>query len=464
MRRGAESLREQNALVFDGLIKIALSEAEERAGDFERAIATLDEALATVERIGYRAFEAELRRVRGEMLLRRDPGDFAEGEQALQTAVAIARQQGTRTFGLRAALSLAKLCKSTSRPAEAHALLAAALEGFSPTPELLELAEAQALLGTLAETEEVKAAEAQRQQRLHLQTAYGQAMMWAKGFAAEETRAAFSRATEFTAKTDSFGDRFAAGHFQWTFAFLRGELQSARELELSFLKEAEDTGRTVEAGVARRGLALACYQTADFLEARGHCERALEACDPECERETQERFHDATGPVVMSVLAVTMWQLGEVDRARELIEQANRRGNELGHGPSMAHPLMWKAHLEILRGDPAAALSASEALDALGRDHEMPFWRTDAELSAAWARGRLHCAAAAAEDLRRVLADRAHLGAKYNAWFYCLQSSRRRPWARSRPSRASMRSLLSRASLKLVVTCPSLIFCEANSC
>jgi len=48
MRRGAESLREQNALVFDGLIKIALSEAEVRAGDHERAIAALDEALAMV--------------------------------------------------------------------------------------------------------------------------------------------------------------------------------------------------------------------------------------------------------------------------------------------------------------------------------------------------------------------------------------------------------------------------------
>ena len=34
-----------------------------------------------------------------------------------------------------------------------------------------------------------------------------------------------------------------------------------------------------------------------------------------------------------------MWQLGEVDRARELIEQANRRASELGHAPSMAHPL-----------------------------------------------------------------------------------------------------------------------------
>ena len=146
MRRGAESLREQNALVFDGLIKIALSEAEARAGDLERAIATLDEALATVERTGYRAFEAELQRARGEMLLRRDPADFAPAEEAFQTAVAIAQQQGTRSFELRAALSLAKLYQSTSRLAEAQAILAPALEGFAPTPEMPEIAEAQALL------------------------------------------------------------------------------------------------------------------------------------------------------------------------------------------------------------------------------------------------------------------------------------------------------------------------------
>jgi hypothetical protein len=131
---------------------------------------------------------------------------------------------------------------------------------------------------------------------LHLQTAYGQAMMWAKGFTAEEARTAFSRATELAAKTDNFADRFAAGHFQWTLAFLRGELRSARELELGFLKEAEDTGRVVEAGVACRGLAHACYQAADFLEARTHCERALETCDANCDRETQERFQTPPAP------------------------------------------------------------------------------------------------------------------------------------------------------------------------
>ena len=113
-----------------------------------------------------------------------------------------------------------------------------------------------------------------------------------------------------------------------------------------------------------------------------------------------------------------MWQLGEVDRARELIEEANRQASELCHGPSMAHPLLWKSHLEILRGDAATALSAAQALNSLGREHGMPFWRTNAGLSAGWARGRLHDAAAGAEDLRRALAERDDQGARVRSWFY----------------------------------------------
>jgi hypothetical protein len=52
-----------------------------------------------------------------------------------------AQQQRARSFELCAALSLAKLYHSTDRPADAHAVLAPALEGFSPTPEFPEIAE-----------------------------------------------------------------------------------------------------------------------------------------------------------------------------------------------------------------------------------------------------------------------------------------------------------------------------------
>ncbi len=45
MRRGVELLREQSIQLFDGLLKIALAEAEARAGDLGRAMAIIDEAL-----------------------------------------------------------------------------------------------------------------------------------------------------------------------------------------------------------------------------------------------------------------------------------------------------------------------------------------------------------------------------------------------------------------------------------
>jgi adenylate cyclase len=150
MRRGVQQLSEQNVLFFDGSLKIALAEAEAQAGDAGRAVAILDEALATVDRRGYRAFEAELHRARGQLLLRRDRANSAPAEDAFLTAIAIAQRQGTRSFELRAVLSLAKLYQSTGRPADAYAVLAPALEGFAPTQEMPEIAEAQAQLSRLA--------------------------------------------------------------------------------------------------------------------------------------------------------------------------------------------------------------------------------------------------------------------------------------------------------------------------
>ena len=79
MRRAVDELRGQNVLLFDGLLKIALAEAEARAGDPDRALALVDEELATAERTGYRAFEAELHRVRGEMLLQARFGELRAG-------------------------------------------------------------------------------------------------------------------------------------------------------------------------------------------------------------------------------------------------------------------------------------------------------------------------------------------------------------------------------------------------
>jgi hypothetical protein len=110
------------------------------------ALTQIGKGLATAEETDEHYTDAYLYRLRAEFLLKRDPPNPVLAEEAFQTAIATAKEQGARSYELLASLALAKLYQSTKRPDEAHAVLAPALEGFSPTPEMPEIAEAQALM------------------------------------------------------------------------------------------------------------------------------------------------------------------------------------------------------------------------------------------------------------------------------------------------------------------------------
>ena len=78
------------------------------SGRLDVGLATLDAQLVALELSGQRWFEAEMHRVRGDLLLKRYPPDAATAEVAFRRAIEIARTQQTRTFELRAALALAE--------------------------------------------------------------------------------------------------------------------------------------------------------------------------------------------------------------------------------------------------------------------------------------------------------------------------------------------------------------------
>ena len=130
---------------YDGLLAELEAETEGPAG----ALTRVEDALACSAKADARWTDAFLHRVRGEILWKCDRGSTVPAEDAFLKAIAIAQQQKAKSFELRAALSLARLRQSSGRPAQAHAVLAPALAGFSPTPEFSEIAEAQALLAAL---------------------------------------------------------------------------------------------------------------------------------------------------------------------------------------------------------------------------------------------------------------------------------------------------------------------------
>jgi predicted ATPase len=150
MRRGLAIAREQGFVSLLPSFEAALAEVEAGAGETDAGFRRLEDALAESGRTEQRWYEAEIHRIRGEIMLKRDPADTAAVEQSLQAAIAIAQAQEARSFELRAALSLAKLYRAANRDADAHAVLAPAVEGFPPTRQFPELTQAQALLAALS--------------------------------------------------------------------------------------------------------------------------------------------------------------------------------------------------------------------------------------------------------------------------------------------------------------------------
>jgi predicted ATPase len=150
MRRGIAIDREQGFVFFLPSLEAALAEAEASAGETDAGLRRLGDALVALKDAENRWYEAELHRIRGEILLNRDPANTAAAEKSLHAAITIAQSQKARSFELRAALSLAKLYRATNRDADAHAALAPAVENFPPTRDFPELTEAQALLAALS--------------------------------------------------------------------------------------------------------------------------------------------------------------------------------------------------------------------------------------------------------------------------------------------------------------------------
>jgi TOMM system kinase/cyclase fusion protein len=123
-----------------------LAEACGRAGAAEEGLTAVAEALTAVHTKANRVCEAELYRLKGELLLALSPGNIAEAESCFQQALNIARRQEAKSLELRAALSLSRLWQQQGQWAEARELLAPVYGWFTEGFDTADLQEAQALL------------------------------------------------------------------------------------------------------------------------------------------------------------------------------------------------------------------------------------------------------------------------------------------------------------------------------
>ncbi len=160
MRDGLSAWRATGAELESTYRLSEIAKAHAETGDVEAGLGHLTEASALAQQCGERFHEAELLRLRGELLLRRaagenrhTPGDpspprdrGAEAAECFRRAIDVARQQGTKSLELRAALSLNRLWLQRGKQSGARAMLAECLQWFTEGFDTRDLSEAKKLL------------------------------------------------------------------------------------------------------------------------------------------------------------------------------------------------------------------------------------------------------------------------------------------------------------------------------
>jgi len=120
-----------------------------QVGQITEGLEALAEGLATVAKNRIRWWEAELYRLKGELLLRQAVAQPEEAEVCFQQALAVARREQAKSWELRAATSLSRLWQRQGKRDKACALLAPIYGWFTEGFETADLQQARALLEDL---------------------------------------------------------------------------------------------------------------------------------------------------------------------------------------------------------------------------------------------------------------------------------------------------------------------------
>ena len=236
-----------------------------------------------------------------------------------------------------------------------------------------------------------------------MQSAYGNALIAARGYGAPETTEAFAKAREAASGDKDAPGRLAADYGLWAGSYMRGELPEMRMHAMAFLNDLEATPDSPAASVARRIAGVTCWCAGKYREARDYFERALALFQPGRDDDMAFRFGQDPGIAAMANLAIASWPLGEVDRAMSLIDAMEKRMSGVPHIATLSFGRMHAALFELMRGDHTRGAPHAIELARLARQHELPMWGAFGVFLQGWATSASGAIGAGLDDMRQAV-------------------------------------------------------------
>ncbi len=214
------------------------------------------------------------------------------------------------------------------------------------------------------------------QQELALQVTLGPLLIATRGYTAEETGAAYTRARELCRQVGKTPLLFRVLFGLWAFYIVRAEHEAAYSLGeqlLSLAESQQDTALLIEAHWA---LGASSFALGEVTSARAHLEWSIALYDPHEHRSLAFLYGYDPGMSCQTIGAWVLWSLGYPDQALRMSQTSITLAQKLSHPFSLAYALGHAVRLHQFRREEHAIQERTEAAIALSTEQGFPFFLT----------------------------------------------------------------------------------------
>ncbi len=250
-------------------------------------------------------------------------------------------------------------------------------------------------------------------QELAYQTALGSALRMTKGYGAEDTGRAFTRARELCEALGDTPQVFSVLYGLWSYQMVRARYRVVRDLSRQFLEQATIRQDAAAILVGHRLTGFCQLIMGEFSFAKEHLLQTLALYDPAKHRSLALQFAQDPRVSGLSQLAWLNWILGWPDQSLAVSREAVAYARELDHIPT--HVWADWAALPTLqfRRDTTAIEAKAASMIAICDERKLSWYRALAAMFEGWALGQLGHSEAALEQMSRCLAELRTSGQVY---------------------------------------------------
>jgi len=250
------------------------------------------------------------------------------------------------------------------------------------------------------------------QRELALQVRLGAPLLQVRGYAAPEVSRAYGRALELCGVVGEGPQQLLALAGIYRFALIRSELRTAHAIAVQVLDFARRSELPLAVQIGHLLLGITTFGLGEPAVAREHLQASLALHDPASRALLTASFGDDPEAICLSHLAMTEWFLGDPDGSLARVEQALARARDGGQPQSLVFALSYATWCRLLRHEGSAASALAAELVRVAAEHDLAYWRAQAEAMAGWVALELGDLAGGEASLRRGLDAYAAIGAE----------------------------------------------------